>query len=353
MPDQAVSRLNDGKGNRVSDVLESSTPFDDVRELALREAAPDQASREKVRQALLGMGREGDFGKLGEAAEWLAGWQKRYPPRIENATLAIFAGSHGVTSGEGSVSLSSDENTRTRVDDLKAGTAPLSAIATANQANIRVFELALEKPTTDFTGGAAMSERECAATIAYGFEALEGQPDLLALGVVGAGIGTAAAAVACALYGGTPEYWVRPGPSTPKDISAARIEAVNAGLKRHRGHLEDPLEALRCLGGRELAACVGAILAARIQSVPVVLDGFATTIAAGIAHALNPNAVDHVLAAHVTRRPAHQAALDRMDLNPLLPLEFNTGGGMGSVAAIGLLRTACAPFIGEPVSADS
>ncbi|RIJ27745.1 nicotinate-nucleotide--dimethylbenzimidazole phosphoribosyltransferase [Henriciella algicola] len=332
----------------MSKALESSTPFSDVRELAMRDIAPDASCSEQVHNALLGMGRQGDFGKLGKAAEWLAGWQRRYPPRIENATLAVFAGSHGVTAIDGAVSLSSDENTKTRVEDLRAGRAPLSAIAAANQANIRIFELAIEQPTANFTDGAAMSERECAATIAYGFEALEGKPDLLALGVVGAGIGTAAAAVACGLYGGTPEYWVRPGPSTPKEISAARIETVNAGLARHRGHLDDPLEALRCLGGRELAACVGAILAARIQSVPVVLDGFATTIAAGIVHAMNPSAVEHVLAGHVTRRPAHQAALDRLDMTPLLPMEFNTGGGMGSVAAIGLLRTACAPFLGKP-----
>ncbi len=331
----------------------SATPFDDVRELAHREMTPDTGAQEKVREALLGMGRKGDFGKLGDAAEWLAGWQRRYPPRIENATLAIFAGSHGVAAGGGGVTLSSDSSTRERVDDLREGRAPLSAIAAANQANIRVFELAIEQPTADFTDGAAMSERECAATIAYGFEALEGKPDVLALGVLGAGIGTAAAAVACGLYGGTPDYWVRPGPSTPKEISVARIEAVNAGLARHRGRLDDPLEALRCLGGRELAACVGAILAARVQSVPVLLDGFATTIAAGIVHAIDAKAVGHTLAAHVTKRPAHQAALDRLDLQPLLPLEFSTGGGMGSVAAIGMLRTACAPFLGQPTGAGA
>ncbi|WP_084419867.1 nicotinate-nucleotide--dimethylbenzimidazole phosphoribosyltransferase [Henriciella litoralis] len=333
----------------MSQTAPSASPFDDVRDLAKRSVSTDEASGAKVREALLGMGREGDFGRLGQAAEWLARWQGRYPPRIENATLAIFAGSHGVTGG-GSVSLSSDRSTRSKVDELREGKAPLSAIAAQNGANIRVFELAIEKPTNDFTDDAAMTERECAATIAYGFEALEGKPDLLALGVVGAGIGTAAAAVACALYGGTPDYWVRPGPSTPKDVSTARTEAVNAGLARHRGQLDDPLEALRCLGGRELAACVGAILAARIQSVPVLLDGFATTIAAGVVHAINPDAVSHVCAAHVTRRPAHQAALERIDLQPLMPFEFNTGGGMGSAAAVGVLKTACAPFLGQPVS---
>ena len=329
----------------MSDAASSATPFDDVRDLAMREVQPDEPDAQRVRDELLKMGREGDFGRLGEAAQWLARWQGRYPPRIENATLALFAGAHGISGGK--VSLSSDASTREKVEALREGRAPLSAIATQVGANIRIFELAIDKPTADFTDGAAMSERECAATIAYGFEALEGKPDLLALGVIGAGIGTSAAAVACALYGGTADYWVRPGPHTPRDVSGARTEVVNAALARHRGHLDEPLEALRCVGGRELAACVGAILAARIQSVPVVLDGFATTIAAGIVHAMNPAAVAHVLPGHVTRRPAHEAALERIDMRPLLPFEFNTGGGMGSAAAVGVLKTACAPFLGQ------
>ena len=330
----------------MSDAATSATPFDDVRDLALREVERDPKPGQQVRDALLGMGREGDFGRLGQAAEWLAHWQGRFPPRVENATLALFAGSHGIS--EQDVTLSSDENTRNKVSQLREGKAPLSAIATQVGANIRIFELALDKPTADFSEQPAMSERECAATIAYGFEALEGNPDLLALGVLGAGIGTSAAAVACALYGGTSNYWVRPGPMTPKEVSSTRTELVDRALATHRGHLDDPLEALRCLGGRELAACVGAILAARVQSVPVVLDGFATTIAAGIIHAINPDAVSHVLPGHVTKRPAHEAALERIGMRPLLPFEFNTGGGMGSAAAVGVLKTACAPFLGQP-----
>ena len=328
----------------MSDAASSATPFNDVRDLAMRPVDPDRGPAEQVRSALLGMGREGDFGRLGEAAEWLARWQQRFPPRIENATLALFAGSHGISDEK--ITLSDNESTRAKVEALREGRAPLSAIATQVGANIRVFEMAIDQPTADFSQQPAMSERDCAATIAYGFESLEGQPDLLALGVIGAGIGTSAAAVACALYGGTANYWVRPGPLTPKDVSAARTELVDKALATHRGHLDDPLEALRCLGGRELAACVGAILAARIQSVPVVLDGFATTIAAGIVHAINPAAVAHVLPGHVTKRPAHEAALERIGMRPLLPFEFNTGGGMGSAAAIGVLKTACAPFLG-------
>lgn len=324
----------------------NKSPLDDVRDLILKPVQTEPAAGQKVHEALLGMGREGDFGRLGEAAEWLATWQRRFPPRIEKPTLAIFAGAHGLV--EAGVSLSSDSDTRAHIDALRAGKAPLSAIAAQVGANMRVFELALDKPTPSIAETAAMSEKECAATIAFGFEAVEDQPDLLAIAVSGAGVGTVAAAVACALYGGSPEYWVRPSAQTPISLSRKRVDLVSAALKVHRGHMSDPLEALRCLGGREIAACVGAIIAARHQGIPVLLDGFATTIAAGVVHAVSPSAVSHCLASHITQRPAHEAALERIGLKPLVQLEFQTGSGLGSATAIGLLKTACAPFIAKP-----
>ncbi len=322
------------------------SPLSDARELILKPVEADGVSGKRVREALMGMGREGDFGRLGEAAEWLARWQRRFPPRIEKPTLAIFAGSHGIV--DAGVSLSSNLDTQAHIKALTEGRAPLSAIAAQVGANVRVFELALDRPTPSIAKEAAMTERECAATIAYGFEAVEDQPDLLAIAVSGAGVGTAAAAVACALYGGSPDYWVRPSAQTPASLSDKRSLLVSDALRLHRGHMSDPLEALRCLGGRELAACVGAIIAARHQSIPVLLDGFATTIAAGVVHAVSPSAVSHCIAAHITQRPAHEAALERIGLAPLLQLQFQTGGGLGSATAIGVLKTACAPFIAKP-----
>ncbi|MEO1569445.1 MAG: nicotinate-nucleotide--dimethylbenzimidazole phosphoribosyltransferase [Pseudomonadota bacterium] len=332
--------------NRITAPEMPDRPFDDVRALLRETPEPNPEAGAQVRDALAGMGRDGDFGRLGESAVWLAEWQGRYPPRIENPTLAMFAGSHGVLSA--GVSLSSVDDTLAQVSSLKSGTAPLSAIAAHVEANIRVFELAIEQPTPDISAAPAMTEKECVATMAYGFEALEGSPDLLAIGVIGAGIGTVAAAVACALYGGSAEYWVRPGDEFGPSVTRMRADAVNAALSRHRGHIDDPLEALANLGGRELAACAGAIIGARRQGVPVVLDGFATTIAAGVVHALDPDGLSHVIAAHATGRPAHQAALERIGLKPLVELEFQTGGGLGSCTAIGLLKTACAPFLAKP-----
>lgn len=332
----------------MSDPSPSVLPLNDARDLILKPVERDRAPGRQVREALLGMGREGDFGRLGEAAEWLAVWQGRYPPRIESPVLAVFAGSHGLV--DSGVSLSTNADTQAHIEALASGRAPLSAIATQAGASIKVFDLALDKPTPNIAQTAAMSERECAATIAYGFEAIEAAPDLLAIAVAGAGVGTTAAAVACALYGGSPDYWVRPSSQTPPSLSKKRAELVTEALRIHRGHLSDPLEALRCLGGRELAACVGAIIAARHQGIPVVLDGFATTIAAGVVHAVSSTAVTHCLASHNTQRPAHEAALERIGLEPLLQLRFQTGGGLGAATAIGVLKTACAPFIARPAS---
>ncbi len=321
----------------------NGSPLDDVRQLILKPVHLDPGPADRVRQALLRMGREGDFGRLGEAAQWLAAWQGRYPPRIEKASLAVFAGAHGIA--DAGVSLSNASQTRAQIEALKAGRAPLSAIASGVGAAVRVFELAIDVPTPSIAREAAMTDRECAATIAFGFEAIEDHPDVLAIAVLGAGVGTAAAALACALYGGAPEYWVRPSLHTPPAIALKRTEVVGEALRLHRGHLSDPLEALRCLGGREIAACVGAIIAARHQGIPVLLDGFATTIAAGVIHSVSAGAVSHCLASHITQRPAHEAAVERIGLRPLLQLEFQTGGGLGSATVIGLLRTACAPFV--------
>jgi nicotinate-nucleotide--dimethylbenzimidazole phosphoribosyltransferase len=333
----------------LSEPATEKSPLQDVRDLILKPVEPDLASGKKVHDALMGMGRESDFGRLGEAAEWLASWQRRFPPRIENPTLAVFAGSHGIA--EAGVSLSTNSDTRAHIRALTEGRAPLSAIATQVGATVRMFELAMERPTPSIAKEAAMTERECAATIAYGFEAVEDRPDILAIAVSGAGVGTAAAAVACALYGGSPDYWVRPSAQAGENLAVARSALVSEALRLHRGHMSDPLEALRCLGGRELAACVGAIVAARHQSIPVLLDGFATTIAAGVVHAVSPAAVSHCIASHITQRPAHEAALERIGLAPLLQLRFQTGGGLGSATAIGLLKTACAPFIAKPANA--
>jgi len=326
---------------------EAARPLKDVRELIARMPAADAKSAQAASEALVARyQRPEEFGRLSGLGRWLASWQGRYPPRIERPVTAIFVSGHGLA--DSGVSFISSAGVLKRLEALRAGQTAVNAIASREGVTIRAFELAVESPTPNIAEAAAMTPKACASTIAYGFEALAEDPDTLAIGVMGAGVGPAAAAIACALYGGDPSYWVRPGPGTPPEIARKRAELVTTALARHRGVSEDPLLALATLGGREIAASVGAIIAARHQGVPVILDGFATAVAAAVVKAVRPDGIDHCVVANRTLRPAHEALLERIGLKPLMDLGLMSGGGLGSTLAFGLLRSAAALHTASP-----
>jgi nicotinate-nucleotide--dimethylbenzimidazole phosphoribosyltransferase len=106
--------------------------------------------------------------------------------------------------------------------------------------------------------------------------------------------------------------------------------------------LSDPLEVLRRLGGREIAAIAGAIMAARMERIPVVLDGYVVTAAAAILHAIDDRALDHCIAGHVSAEGAHADVLRRLGKKPLLDLGMRLGEGTGAALAVGLMKAALA-----------
>jgi len=119
-----------------------------------------------------------------------------------------------------------------------------------------------------------------------------------------------------------------------------KVAAVEAGLRHHAAHLSDPLEVLRRFGGREMAAICGAIIAARLQRIPVVLDGYVVCAAAAILHALDDRALDHCLAGHLSAEGAHAQVLARLGKQPLLALDMRLGEGTGAALAAGLVKAA-------------
>ena len=219
--------------------------------------------------------------------------------------------------------------------NFAAGGAAINQICASLDLGFKVFDLALDLPTDDIVDGPALDEQACVATMAFGMEAIAGGADLLAIGEMGIGNTTVAAAIYAALYGGPAARWVGRGTGLDDDGLARKIEAVEAALRTHRDHLDDPLEVLRRLGGREIAAMAGAILAARLQRIPVILDGYVATAAAAVLHALDPAAIDHCLAGHLSAEGAHREVLERLGKVPLLDLGMRLGEGTGAALAAG------------------
>ena len=313
-------------------------PFDDIRALLNSMPGPDSGAAQQVAERDAQLTKPpGALGRLEEIAMWLATWTGRQPA-ITRPLVAIFAGNHGVT--KQGVSPFPSDVTAQMVANFSAGGAAINQICITHDLGLKVFDLALELPTNDITENAAMDERTCAATMAFGMEAIAGGTDLLCIGEMGIGNTTIASAIFFALFGGKAEDWVGPGTGHDAKGIALKADVIRRAIEFHKGHLNDPLEVLRRLGGREIAAMTGAILAGRAQRIPVVIDGFVATAAAGILWAAEPTSLDHCIFAHVSAEPAHQRALDAMNKDPLLNLGMRLGEGTGAALAAGIIKAA-------------
>jgi nicotinate-nucleotide--dimethylbenzimidazole phosphoribosyltransferase len=317
------------------------TPFEDIRLMLETFPIAAQAAVEKVRARDRQLTKPaGALGRLEEIVEWLAAWQDRAAPRVDQPVVAIFAGNHGVVNQ--GVSAFPAIVTQQMVRNFTSGGAAINQICRTLGIGLKVYELALEKPTRDFTLEPAMEERETAATLAYGFESIEGGVDLLALGEMGIGNTTSAATIYAALYGGEITHWVGRGTGVDEAGFKRKQAAIEAALRHHKDHLTDPLEILRRVGGREIAALMGAICAARIKRIPVVLDGYVVCAAAALLHALNPQNIDHCIAGHQSAEGGHAHVLKILGKNPLLQLDMRLGEGSGAALSIGLIKSALA-----------
>ena len=270
---------------------------------------------------------------------WLAAWSGR-APAVNRPLVAIFAGNHGVT--RHNITPFPPAVTQQMVENFAAGGAAINQICATYDLGLKIFDLALDYPTGDITCEAALSERDCAATMAFGMEAIAGGTDLLCIGEMGIGNTTIAAAINLALYGGTAEEWVGPGTGSEGELLQRKIATVKKAVDLHRAHLADPLEVLRRLGGREIAAMAGAILAARMQKIPVILDGYVATAAGAILRAASPSALDHCLIGHVSAEPGHLKSIEKLGKTPLLALGMRLGEGTGAALAAGIVKAAAA-----------
>ncbi len=291
------------------------------------------------------------LGRLEDLVAWLAHWQGHAPPRLQRVDVLVFAGNHGVT--RLGVSAYPAEVTAQMVANFSAGGAAINQLARTAGADLRVIPLSLDEPTADFTQTAALTEQEFLAAVTTGYQAVSPQCDLVCLGEMGIGNTTAAAAIAAALFGGGGARWAGRGTGVDEDGLARKRAVIDQAIARHVAKLYDPLAVAAAFGGRELAAILGATLAARRQRIPVLLDGFVCTAAVAPLAKLRADTLAHAQAGHVSAEAGHRLLLEEMGLHPLVDLNMRLGEASGAAVALPILRAALACHTGMATFAEA
>lgn len=326
--------------------------MDEIRALVAGMPGPDAAA------AAAAAAREpqltkppGALGRLEELALWLSTWQGRHPPAAERLRAIVFAGNHGVAAR--GVSAFPASVTAQMVANFTAGGAAINQLCRAFGLDLAVHALHLERPVFDITMGPAMDEADFAAAFAAGWAAVAAAPaDLVCLGEMGIGNTTTAAALCHGLFGGSAANWCGPGTGLDAEAVAHKAAVVAAAVARH-ADAADPIDTARRLGGRELAAIAGAVVAARHLRIPVVLDGFVCTAAAAPLAAVRADALHHCLVGHASTEPGHRRLLARLRQRPLLDLDMRLGEASGAALAAAVVKAAAACHTGMATFAEA
>lgn len=300
----------------------------------------------------------GSLGQLEQVAIQLAALQGNQRPSIERISIAIFAGDHGVVA-EG-VSAFPQEVTAQMLGNFVGGGAAISVLARQLGATLEVIDLGTATPleplrgvrhlhigagTENFLQGPAMTPVQLLLALDAGqasvLRAREAHSQLYIGGEMGIGNTTAATALACQLLECPVLELVGPGTGLDRAGVLHKAEVIEAALELHGPAISEPIEALRRLGGFEIAALTGAYLACAQQGIAVLVDGFICSVAALLAVRLNPDCRDWLLFAHCGAEPGHRRVLKELRGEPLLDLGLRLGEGSGAALAVPLLQLAC------------
>jgi nicotinate-nucleotide--dimethylbenzimidazole phosphoribosyltransferase len=321
-------------------------------------APPDRAAMEAARERIDHLTKPaGSLGRLEELAVQLAGIAGGLPAhRYERRTILIAAGDHGCT--EDGVSAYPSDVTAQMIGAFLGGFAAINALAATSRAQVLVANFGVRAPleahpklidvlcgygTANLARRAAIPRAELDYVLAAGVaafdEAMEKAPfDVLAIGEMGIGNTTSAAAIVCGLTAASPGDIAGRGTGIDDDRLANKIRVIERGLARCEDHTWDEIASE--VGGYEIVGLAGVILAAARARIPVVLDGFIVAAAALVAAGIAPRAIDYCIASHRSQERGHAHALAALGLRPLFDLELRLGEGSGAALALPIVESA-------------
>lgn len=320
----------------------------------------------------------GALGQLEQLAVRLAAMQGAERPMVDKVAIAIFAADHGIAAEN--VSAFPQAVTGEMVKNFARGGAAISVLAKTLGAELEVVNLGtvndpgempgvvrnvIAQSTANFAQVPAMDEAQLMQALQAGhgsvLRAQQAGAQLYIGGEMGIANTTAAAALACALLGATPTELAGPGTGLDNKGVAHKAAVIERALALHGFASADAakqvgnnaLECLQRVGGFEIAALTGAYLAAAQNGMPVLVDGFISSVAALVAVRFNPKVNDWLLFAHASAEPGHRRVLEALHAQPLLNLGMRLGEGSGAATAVPLLRLACALHNGMATFAEA
>ena len=280
----------------------------------------------------------GSLGKLEKYAIWMAGWQKKEKPTINNFQCLVFAGNHGVARRK--VSAYPSEVTEQMVKNFINGGAAINQLCNLSNIKLSVIPISLENPTKDFSEEKAMNPDETLSAMKLGYNSVPKKCDLLLLGEMGISNTTSATAIACALFKTSVKKWTGLGTGISEKNLKNKISVIQRGLKLHGKKFDSVIEILSCFGGREMAAIVGSIIAARVRGIPILLDGFVSTASAATLTIFNKNILEHCLISHLSSEPGHKGIILKLKKEPILDLNMRLGEASGGAVASLIIKAA-------------
>lgn len=300
---------------------------------------------------------QGSLGRLEQLAIELAGVMDNGLPQCDPATVLIMAADHGVT--EEGISAFPAEVTQQMVYNFLRGGAAINALARQAGAEVRVVDIGVaadlsspqlrqrkvRRGTANFARTAAMSRDEALAALQVGWEeavslAEEGTR-MLVIGEMGIGNTTASAALVSALTGRPAREVVGGGTGLDDARVIHKAQVIERALTLHTINREDPIDVLAKVGGLDVAGMAGAVLGAASRRVPVVMDGYISTVAAWLAAKIEPAVVPYLFASHLSTEPGHAIVLRELGKEPLFALQMRLGEGSGAALALPIFQAAC------------
>lgn len=280
----------------------------------------------------------GSLGDLEEYAIWMAGWQRKKKPNIDNFKCLVFASNHGVA--KKNVSAYPAEVTEQMVKNFKSGGAAINQLCDLANIDLSVIPLELDNPTKDFSEEKAMDEKETLSALQIGFNSVPEKCDLLILGEMGISNTTSATAISCALFDESVEKWTGFGTGVSEKKLKKKISVIKKGLELHGKQFDNAFEILSAFGGREMAAIAGSVIAARLMGIPVLLDGFISTVSAATLTLFEKNILQHCLISHLSSEPGHKGIVSYLNKKPILDLNMRLGEGSGGALAALVIKAA-------------